>query len=57
LETKNISLIKSISIVEKSADKLEKTQGHMRELVKKKFANIIEKIIDFNLLKSSEIFL
>jgi len=30
-------LIESISIVEKSAVKLEKTQGHAREIVEKKF--------------------
>jgi len=54
LETKNKSLIESI--VEKSADKLEKSQGHMGEIIKNKFANIIKKILDFKLLKSSEIF-
>lgn len=47
LETKNMSLIRSISIVEKSADNLEKTQGIMGEIVKKKFANIIEKNYGF----------
>jgi len=43
LETKYISLIESLSIVETSADKLEKTQGHLGERVKQEFANIIEK--------------
>lgn len=38
LETKNMYLIESISIV----DTLEKTQEHIGEIVKQKFANIIE---------------
>jgi len=51
LETKNMSLIESISIVEKSADKLEKAQGHMGEIVKNKFANIIERNSGFQIIK------
>lgn len=51
LETKNMFLIESISIVEKSADKLEKIQGQMGEIVKKKFANKIEKNSGFQTIK------
>ncbi|KAL4120732.1 hypothetical protein QTP88_013368 [Uroleucon formosanum] len=51
LETKNMSLIESISIVENSADKLEKCQGHMGEIVKNKFANIIKKNSGFQTIK------
>jgi hypothetical protein len=56
LDTKNMSFIESISIVEKSTDKLEKSQGHIGEIVKNKFANIIKKVLDFKLLKSSDMF-
>ncbi|KAL4136113.1 hypothetical protein QTP88_007679 [Uroleucon formosanum] len=51
LEIKNMSLIESISIVEKSADKLEKSQGNMGEIVKNKFANIIKKNSGFQTIK------
>ncbi|KAL4089735.1 hypothetical protein QTP88_024707 [Uroleucon formosanum] len=51
LETKNMSLIESISIVEKSADKFKKSQGHMGEIVKNKFANIIKKNSGFQTIK------
>jgi len=51
LKSKNLSLIESISIVEKFADKLEKTQGHMGEIVKNKFTNIIEKNSGFQTIK------
>lgn len=42
-----MSLIQIISIVETSADKLGKTQEHMEEIVKNKFAKIIEKNSEF----------
>jgi len=37
-----MSLIESISILEKFADKLEKTPEHMGEIVKNKFANYFQ---------------
>ena len=46
-----MSLVESISIVEKSADKLEKSQGHVGEIVKNKFANIIKRNSGFQTIK------
>jgi len=46
-----MSLIESISIVKKAADKLEKTRRHMGKIVKKIFANIIEKNSEFQTIK------
>lgn len=37
-----MSLIESLSIVEKFAHKLEKTEGHVKKIVKENFVHIIE---------------
>lgn len=52
LETENMSLDrKCYSIVDKSADELEKTQGHTGEIAENKFADIIGKNSGFQTIK------
>lgn len=46
-----MSLIESIGIIEKSADKLEKIQELVGEIVENKFANKIEKSSGFHTVK------